>query len=52
MILGDDDILDENVVADFYKNLPQITQRGINVIKFSTAIIKSRIIRLPGTRTI
>lgn len=39
MILGDDDILDEDVVADFYKNLPQITQRGINVIKFSTAII-------------
>ena len=39
MIMGDDDILDEDVVADFYDNLPQIEEKGINVVKFSTGII-------------
>lgn len=39
MILGDDDFLEENVVADFYVNLPQIIKKGINVIKFSTVVV-------------
>lgn len=39
MILGDDDVLGHNVVEEFYKNLEEITQRGINVVRFSTQII-------------
>ena len=36
MILGDDDVLGENVVAEFYKNLPEIEEIGVNVIRFAT----------------
>lgn len=35
MILGDDDIISDNFVAEFYKNLPEIEQNKNNVIKFS-----------------
>lgn len=35
MILGDDDIISDNFVAQFYKNLPEIEQNKSNVIKFS-----------------
>lgn len=34
-ILGDDDIICDNFVAEFYKNLPEIEQNKNNVIKFS-----------------
>ena len=34
-ILGDDDIISDNFVAEFYKNLPEIEQNKSNVIKFS-----------------
>ncbi|WP_332024122.1 glycosyltransferase family 2 protein [Kaistella sp.] len=34
-ILGDDDIISDNFVAEFYKNLPEIDQSKSNVIKFS-----------------
>lgn len=34
-ILGDDDIISDNFVAEFYKNLPEIEQNKNNVIKFS-----------------
>jgi len=36
MILGDDDVLGENVVAEFYNNLSEIIENHINVIRFST----------------
>ena len=39
MILGDDDVLGENVVKEFYDNLPKISQRGNNVIRYATQII-------------
>lgn len=46
MILGDDDVLDNNVVEEFYKNLEEVEDEKINVIRFSTFKIdeKNRII--------
>ncbi|WP_300979015.1 glycosyltransferase family A protein [Flavobacterium sp.] len=40
MILGDDDVLGENVVEAFYENLEEIKQNGCNVVRFATQIIK------------
>ncbi|MGL2988099.1 glycosyltransferase family 2 protein [Flavobacterium sp. RSSA_27] len=39
MILGDDDVLGENVVAEFYENLPEIDEMGSNVVRFATQVI-------------
>lgn len=39
MILGDDDVLGENVVEEFYKNLGEIINVGCNVIRFATQVI-------------
>lgn len=39
MILGDDDVLGKNVVAEFYKNLPEIEEIGSNVVRFTTQVI-------------
>jgi glycosyltransferase involved in cell wall biosynthesis len=39
MILGDDDVLSENVVEEFYKNLGEIINVGCNVIRFATQVI-------------
>lgn len=39
MILGDDDLLEQNVIADFYRYLPQIEDNHIDVVKYSTAVI-------------
>lgn len=36
MILGDDDVLDTNVVEEFYQNLNEIENQNIAVIRFST----------------
>ena len=36
MILGDDDVLGVNLVAEFYENLPEIEEIGVNVIRFAT----------------
>jgi hypothetical protein len=36
MILGDDDVLGENVVEEFYKSLNEIKKGGINVVRFAT----------------
>lgn len=35
----DDDVLSENCVAEFYKNLQEINENNINVIRFSTDLI-------------
>lgn len=39
MILGDDDVLGSNVVEDFYKNLSEIENKNICVVRFSTVKI-------------
>lgn len=42
MILGDDDILGEKVVEEFYKNLEEIETIGCNVVRFATQIIDGK----------
>lgn len=39
MILGDDDVMGNNMVEEFQKNLPEIEEVGSNLIRFSTQII-------------
>lgn len=41
-ILGDDDIISENFVQEFYTNLDDIEKENINVVKFSQALIDER----------
>ncbi|PKP12502.1 MAG: glycosyltransferase family 2 protein [Bacteroidetes bacterium HGW-Bacteroidetes-3] len=41
MILGDDDVLENNCFAAFYENLNEIEALKINVIRFATKIINS-----------
>lgn len=41
MILGDDDVLENNCVAAFYENLNEIEALKINVIRFATKVINS-----------
>jgi glycosyltransferase involved in cell wall biosynthesis len=41
MILGDDDVLGDNVVEEFYINLPEIEQQGSNVIRFASQVVDS-----------
>lgn len=36
MILGDDDVLDKNVIEEFYKNIIEVKEQRIDVIRFST----------------
>ncbi|MEN2489820.1 glycosyltransferase [Flavobacterium sp. B11] len=42
MILGDDDVLNENVVASFYRNLEDINKNEINVVRFATTVINEK----------
>ena len=39
MILGDDDVLEENCVASFYENIDEILRKNCKVIRFATQII-------------
>lgn len=39
MILGDDDVLGENVVREFYKVKQQLDEEKINVMKFASVLI-------------
>jgi glycosyltransferase involved in cell wall biosynthesis len=39
MILGDDDVFGDEVVWEFYRNLPEVEQEGIKVVRFSTQVI-------------
>jgi hypothetical protein len=41
MILGDDDVLGDNVVEEFHKNLPEINTYMCKVIRIATKIIDS-----------
>lgn len=36
MILGDDDVLANNIVEEFYNNIEEVEQKGINVIRFAS----------------
>ncbi|WET01228.1 glycosyltransferase [Flavobacterium sp. YJ01] len=42
MVLGDDDVLADNVVKDFYANLEKINENGINVVRFATKEINEK----------
>ena len=39
MVLGDDDLVDDNFVASFYLHLEEVKRLGINVIRFATVVI-------------
>jgi glycosyltransferase involved in cell wall biosynthesis len=39
MMLCDDDLLDENCISEFYKNLEEINNNDIDVVRFSTDVI-------------
>ncbi|AUC22788.1 hypothetical protein BTO15_12120 [Polaribacter sejongensis] len=36
MILGDDDVLGENVVEEFYKNITKVEEKNISVVRYAT----------------
>lgn len=42
MILGDDDVLSNNIVELFYKNQEEIENKKINVVRFSTKVINAK----------
>lgn len=39
LILGDDDVLGNNVVEEFYKNLEEIKNKNISVVRFASQVI-------------
>ncbi|TRX13477.1 glycosyltransferase family 2 protein [Flavobacterium gawalongense] len=39
MILGDDDILENNCISSFYAHIQEIEQEEINVVRFATVVI-------------
>ncbi|MGM1056434.1 MAG: glycosyltransferase family 2 protein [Bacteroidota bacterium] len=39
MILGDDDYLSKNYVAEFYRNLPEIMQHNIQVVRYASQVV-------------
>ncbi|WP_186559608.1 glycosyltransferase [Hyunsoonleella aquatilis] len=41
MILGDDDVLGENVVEQFYKNKDEVVSHGINLIRYASKNINA-----------
>lgn len=42
MILGDDDVLGENTVEQFYKNLPEIKSKEIKVVRYATQVLNEK----------
>lgn len=42
MILGDDDVLSDNVVELFYKNEKEIKEKNVNVVRFATKVINEK----------
>jgi glycosyltransferase involved in cell wall biosynthesis len=42
MILGDDDVLKENVVSEFYKNIDEVIKKEYNIIHFATEVIDEK----------
>ena len=48
MILGDDDVLSENVVASFYEHVKEINQQSSQVIRFASRYIDGNQLPLKG----
>ncbi|RYJ50877.1 glycosyltransferase family 2 protein [Flavobacterium petrolei] len=48
MILGDDDVLGENVVEAFYANLLEIEKERINVVRFASQLIDGSGVAISG----
>ena len=48
LILGDDDVLAENVVDEFYKNLENIENESIDVVRFATCKIDGNGVKTSG----
>jgi glycosyltransferase involved in cell wall biosynthesis len=42
LVLGDDDVLQDNFVATFYENLKEIDALKINVIRYATVVINDK----------
>ncbi|WP_157209016.1 glycosyltransferase family 2 protein [Mariniflexile maritimum] len=42
MVLGDDDVLSTNYIAEFYKHLPEINKNNCNVVRFASVTIDNR----------
>jgi glycosyltransferase involved in cell wall biosynthesis len=42
MVLCDDDLLSENVVASFYENLKEIENNGVQVVKYASQVIDAK----------
>lgn len=42
MVLGDDDVLEANVVEQFYRSLEEIEKNALHVVKFKTALIDEK----------
>jgi len=42
LVLGDDDVLQDNFVASFYTNINEIERLGINVIRYATVVINEK----------
>lgn len=42
MVLGDDDVFQDNFVATFYENIKEINSLGINVIRYATIVINEK----------
>lgn len=43
MILGDDDVLGENVVEEFYNNLPVIKYNDCKIVRYATVVIDEQL---------
>jgi hypothetical protein len=48
MILGDDDTIEDNCVASYYKHIAQVEQKKINVIRYASVVIDQNDIKLSG----
>lgn len=42
MVLGDDDVFQGNFVSTFYKNIDNIKDLGINVIRYATVVVNEK----------
>ncbi|WP_426095716.1 glycosyltransferase [Flavobacterium sp. DSR2-3-3] len=48
MILGDDDTIENNCVASFYKHIAEVELKKINVIRYATIVIDQNDAKLTG----
>lgn len=49
MILGDDDTIEDNCVASYYKHIVQVEQKEINVIRYASVVIDQNDAKLSET---